>query len=73
MRRYRDKCLTHLDSDRVMDIPRLDTAQRAMWFYYAHIWAHEIDPIHRSDAPEHLDTFYQERLAAGVYAYEDTG
>ena len=41
MLRYRDKFLAHLDSDLIMNIPALETAKKAVWFYYAHILADE--------------------------------
>lgn len=70
-RRYRDKFLAHLDSDHVMYVPRFEAARRAVWFYYAHIWANEIDPAWRGDAPGDLEIeiLYQERLAEGVAVY----
>jgi hypothetical protein len=32
MRTYRNKFVAHLDSDRTMNIPKLDVAKRAVWF-----------------------------------------
>lgn len=34
MRQYRDKFVAHLDSDAVMRIPTLKTAQTSVWFYH---------------------------------------
>ena len=42
--RYRDKFLAHLDSDRKMNIPRMDIAKKAVWFYHAHIVKQEAQP-----------------------------
>jgi hypothetical protein len=41
MRRYRDKFLAHLDSDHTANIPVLDTAKRAVWFYHRHVASQE--------------------------------
>lgn len=41
MRRYRDKFVAYLDSDAVMQIPTLSTAQGSAWFYHAHVVVHE--------------------------------
>lgn len=40
-RHYRDKFVAHLDADRVMDIPRLDAAKKAVWFYHERIVTRE--------------------------------
>jgi hypothetical protein len=37
MRRYRDKFVAPLDTDLVMQVPMLDTAQSAVWFYHAYL------------------------------------
>src|ERR1700733_933850 len=37
MREYRDKFVAHLDSDRVMNPPRLDTALSSVKFYHAKV------------------------------------
>jgi hypothetical protein len=41
MLRYRDKFLAHLDSDEVMNIPGLDTAKKAAFYYYAYLVTNE--------------------------------
>ena len=37
MRHYRDKFVAHLDDLPVMDIPVLEAAKEAVWFYHRHI------------------------------------
>jgi hypothetical protein len=43
MRKYRDKFIAHLDSDMVMDVPPMDTAETAGRFYHAYVVEHEAD------------------------------
>jgi hypothetical protein len=66
MRRYRDKFLAHLDSDRVMNIPNLDAAQRAVEFYHEYITAGEATVHDLTGLPataEDLRTYSQDRDA----------
>lgn len=44
MRQYRDKFLAHLDSELKMQVPTLDVAMRAVWFYQAHLVSSEAKP-----------------------------
>lgn len=37
MQHYRDKFVAHLDSDEIMDIPKLDIPKASTWFYYTHV------------------------------------
>ena len=41
MRHYRDKFVAHLDSERTMQIPLLDTAKTSVWFYHEYVVTHE--------------------------------
>jgi len=41
-RRYRDKFIAHLDSDKLMNIPEFDQAKEAVWFYHEHIVTEEV-------------------------------
>ena len=41
IRHYRDKFLGHLDDDLTMNIPGLDVAKAAVWFYHGHIVSRE--------------------------------
>lgn len=58
MRKYRDKFLAHLDSDEVMNIPALDIAKKAVWFYHAHLVQHEAQPGDLAGLPIELDVGY---------------
>jgi hypothetical protein len=68
-RRYRDKFLAHLDSDRTMLIPHMEAALRGARFLYDRIWSREIDPIWRGDAPQNLKQVYDRALVEGVQTY----
>ena len=69
MRSYRDKFLAHLDSEEVMNIPSLDVAKRAVWFYHGYVVAHEADPEDLANLPLSLDAGYKqaEQEARAVY------
>jgi hypothetical protein len=69
MRRYRDKFVAHLDSDKVADIPHLELAKRAVQIYHQHIWDNELEPSAKSNLPSDLEAYYQERLAEGAAIY----
>jgi hypothetical protein len=58
MRQYRDKFLAHLDSDEVMNIPALDIAKQAVWFYHAYLVRHEAQPGDLVGLPIELDAGY---------------
>jgi hypothetical protein len=58
MRQYRDKFLAHLDSDEVMNIPALDIAKKAVWFYHAYVVQHEAQPADLAGLPNELDAGY---------------
>lgn len=69
MLRYRDKFIAHLDSDEVMNIPGLDIAKKAVWFYYAYVVAEEtVEGDFFGFDPE-LNTLYEnmEREAEAAY------
>jgi len=70
-RRYRDKFLAHLDSAEVMNIPILDIAKKAVWFYHAHVVEHEVTPGDLDGLPVELDTGYAqcERQAEATYEH----
>jgi hypothetical protein len=69
MRKYRDKFVAHLDADRRTDLPTLDVAKMAVWFYHAHIVNHEAKPADLAGLPVELDVGYKqcEREAKTVY------
>jgi hypothetical protein len=71
MRQYRDKFLAHLDSDPIMNIPGLDTAKKAVWFYYAHVVPYEGTPTDMVAIPAELDSGYAswESEAREIYSH----
>lgn len=75
VRRYRDKFVAHLDSDNVMDIPLLDVAERAVFFYHQHLIAREVDdpvqvfrPLPASS--EELTLYLEHHSRAAAYTYD---
>jgi hypothetical protein len=62
MREYRDKFVAHLDSERVMNIPNLDTAKASVAFYHDHIASQEASPGDLAGLPEsaaRLSEYYE--------------
>ncbi len=55
MRKYRDKFIAHLDSLRVMDIPVLDAAQAAVWFYFEYVVTREANSSVLAELPNTAD------------------
>jgi hypothetical protein len=68
IRRYRDKFVAHLDSDKVMNIPDLEVAKKAVLFYQRYILRVEaqpsdlLGPIPSASPCYDLDSLYQLRL-----------
>lgn len=66
MRCYRDKFVAHLDKLNVMNIPKLECAKTAIWFYHRHIVTSEIkgDDLAgiSADTPEKLCYGYNQCL-----------
>ena len=73
MRRYRDKFLAHLDSDYTMNIPTLEIAKRAVWFYHAHIVAREAKAGDLEGLPVELDPGYDESEGGAGALYRRCG
>lgn len=69
MRRYRDKFLAHLDSDEVMNIPALEIAKKAVWFYHSYVVEHEAELGDLDGLPLDLDFGYAqcESQADAIY------
>jgi hypothetical protein len=67
MVRYRDKFLAHLDSEVVMNIPGLEIAKKAAWFYYSYLVANESTELAGFDSE--LNVLYTafEREAEAAY------
>jgi hypothetical protein len=72
MRRYRDKFLAHLDSDEVMNIPSLEIAKQALWFYFDYVVQNEAQPGELGVNTEDLDAWHAqcEKEALVVYGRE---
>jgi len=70
MRRYRDKFVAHLDSDEVMNIPSLDIAKKAVWFYHRYVVEREALPGDLAGLPVELDTGYAECEAEAEAVYK---
>jgi len=70
MRTYRNKFLAHLDSDPTMNIPALDIAKKAVWFYHAHLVTHEAHPGDLAGLPVELDTGYAQCESEACEIYE---
>lgn len=74
VRRYRDKFVAHLDSDNTMDIPLLDIAARAVFFYHQHLVAQEVaDPVQvfrpLPASREELTFYFEHQSRAAEYTY----
>lgn len=59
MKGYRDRFVAHLDEDRTMIIPRMDVAQRAVWFYHGQIVSKEAAANDLVGLATDLDTGYK--------------
>jgi hypothetical protein len=71
MLRYRDKFIAHLDSDKIMNIPALDAAKKAVWFYYGYVLAH--DNITAAGFPGDLEKGYLETEEEAATVYQKVG
>jgi hypothetical protein len=67
---YRDKFIAHLDSELTMNIPCLDLAKKAVWFYYHYVLTHETVEGFLAGLPIDIDTGFgrTEDEARAVYA-----
>lgn len=70
MRRYRDKFLAHLDSDYVMNIPTLDLAKNAVWFYHSWVVGKEAKAGEIDNLPNELDTGFQQSQREAERVFE---
>lgn len=63
---YRDKFVAHLDSEEIMNIPKLENTLRMVFFYYS-----EVKKICDStvDWPESLEYFYEEHFNKAIGQY----
>lgn len=68
LQRLRDKFLAHLDSDRVIDLPRLDIPKKAVWYYYCYLLQHEgldaeAERLHKKLEPGYKQAEHQADMA----------
>ncbi len=66
MRRYRDKFVAHLDSDKIMYIPgNLTLARKSVEYLYDYIKANEDEGDFFNDAPTSASAFFEQHLRYG--------
>ena len=70
MRRYRDKFLAHLDSDYLMNIPHLDMAKNAVWFYHSWVVCREAKAGDLNNLPNELDNGFQQSQSEAARVFE---
>jgi len=72
MRRYRDKFVAHLDSDKKMYIPsNLTLAQKSVAYLYDYIRANEDEGDFFSDAPRKASAFLEDHFKYGKTVYNE--
>ncbi len=72
MRRYRDKFVAHLDSDKTMYIPsNLTLAQKSVEYLYDYIKANEDEGDFFNDALTNATAFYEQHLRYGKAVYNE--
>lgn len=76
VRRYRDKFVAHLDSGNVMEIPALDIAERAVFFYHQHLTTQEVgDPMQvfrpLPSSSVELTLYYEHHSRAAAHTYDE--
>ena len=72
MRRYRDKFVAHLDSDKTMYIPsNLTLTQKSVEYLYDHIKANEDEGDFFNDAPSNAAAFFEQHLRYGKAVYSE--
>ncbi len=71
MRRYRDKFVAHLDSDKTMYVPsNLTLAQKSVEYLYDYIIANEDEGDFFNDAPSNAKAFFEQHLRYGKTEYK---
>ena len=71
MRRYRDKFVAHLDSDKTMYIPsNLTLAQKCVEYLYDYIIANEDEGDFFNDVTSNASDFFEHHLRYGKTEYE---
>jgi len=71
MKTYRDKFVAHLDSDKVMNIPKLRVARKSISFLYGYLLAYEEEDNCFHDAPPKASRFYKQFYSQGRRVYSN--
>ncbi len=69
MKTYRDKFVAHLDSEEVMNIPKLRIARKSVSFLYGYLLANEEEDNCFHDAPPKASHFYRLFYSQGRKVY----
>lgn len=69
MKMYRDKFVAHLDSEEVMNIPKLKVARNSVSFLYSYLLANEEEANCFHDAPPKASCFYRQFYSQGRKVY----
>lgn len=70
MKTYRDKFVAHLDSEEVMNVPKLQVARKSVSFLYNYLLAHEEDGCFH-DAPPKASRIYKQFAVQGRQVYSN--
>jgi len=73
IRRYRDGFVAHLDSDKVINIPKLNVAKACVWYYHAHVMNAEAQAGGLEGLPRDIAHYHQECEREGNHAYGVAG
>ena len=71
MRKYRDKFIAHLDSDKVADIPNLQIALESVIHFYNYLLANEEENDCFIDAPIEASIYYSSMQLEAQIVYSD--
>ena len=69
MRTYRDKFVAHLDSEEVMNVPKLRVARKSVSFLYDYLLSYEEEDGCFNDAPSKASRFYKYFAMQGRQVY----
>ena len=69
IRTYRDKFVAHLDSEEVMNIPKLSVARKGVSYLYDYLLANEEEDNCFHDAPQNASLLYEQYFSLGNMVY----
>ena len=69
IRTYRDKFVAHLDSEEVMNIPKLSVARKGVSYLYEYLLANEEEDNCFHDAPQNASLLYEQYYSLGNMVY----